>query len=107
MEQVFKVQKSVQQNDGIGGTIQDWDDVTVIRGYLDLISGSDHQYAVHNAQIEESTHILIVPKYQEDITDKMRIIDQKRRRYTITYVDNPFGVNHHLELYLKFSGQTT
>ena len=107
MDQTLKVQKSIQQNDGLGGTIQDWVDVTVIRGYLDLMGGSNQQYAVHNAQIEESTHILIVPEYQDGITDKMRVLDHKSRKYTITYVDDPVGVNHHLEIYLKFLGDTT
>lgn len=107
MDQVFKVQKSIQQNDGMGGVIQDWVDVMVIRGYLDLMSGSNQQHATHNAQIEASTHILIIPEYQDGLTDKMRITDQNSRKYTITYVDNPVGVNHHLEIYLKFVGDTT
>lgn len=98
------IQSLVDQPDGMGGTIRDWVDSQVLHGYLDLVSGSNQQHAIHNAQIEESTHILIVPEYQLEVMDKMRVVDQNSRKYTITYVDNPVGINHHLEIYLKFAG---
>lgn len=100
--QTFKAQESITRPDGFGGKITKWTDViNNIQGYLDLTSGSDiNQY--ENAITEQSTHVLIIPKYRADITDKMRIIDSKNRAYFVNYVDDPVGVNHHLEIYLTY-----
>lgn len=101
--QSFKVQKNSRMPDGEGGFITGWQDVLDLSGYLDLVSGSNQNQFIHHAAVEESTHILIVPTVTDSITDKMRIIDSKNRAYQITYVDDPVGIGHHLEIYLKFS----
>lgn len=103
MQQSFKVQANDCVPDGEGGFITGWQEVDELQGYLDLVSGSNQNQFIHNAQIEESTHVLIVPSYKEGITDKMRIVDSKNRAYQITYVDDPVGIGHHLEIHLSFS----
>lgn len=107
MQQVFKVQKNSRMPDGEGGFITGWQDIDELQGYLDLVSGSNQNQFIHNAQIEESTHVLIVPIYKDGITDKMRIVDSKNRAYSVTYVDDPVNIGHHLEIYLKFSEVVT
>lgn len=107
MQQSFKVQKSGRMPDGEGGFITGWQDVDELQGYLDLVSGTNQNQYIHHAQIEGSTHVLIVPIYKDGITDKMRIVDSKNRAYQITYVDDPVGIGHHLEIYLKFSEVVT
>jgi len=107
MQQSFKVQSNNRMPDGEGGFITGWQDIDELQGYLDLVSGSNQNQFIHHAQIEESTHVLIVPVYKDGITDKMRIVDSKNRAYQITYVDDPVGIGHHLEIYLKFSEVVT
>lgn len=104
-EQSFKIEQNSRMPDGEGGWITGWLEVPnlSITGYLDLITGSNQSKHIHNAQLEESTHILIVPEFKDGITDKMRVVDSKNRAYQITYVDDPVGIGHHLEIYLKFS----
>lgn len=104
--QAFKLKAFTQQADGQGGVTTEWADVDTVYGYLDLITGTNQNSAFLNAETEQSTHVLVIPKYQDGITDKMRIADVKGRLYSVTYVDNPVGVNHHLEIYLKFEGDT-
>lgn len=99
----FAIKQRTSVPDGIGGQTLTWSDVDIVHGYLDMLTGSDEN-TVQNAFVEQSTHILIVPKYTEVITDKMRVVDAMGRYYDITYVDNPVNVNHHLEIYLKFGG---
>lgn len=93
-----------QRPDGLGGLIDDWGLFKTVSGYLDLLTGTDSNLT-QNAFVENSTHILVVPDYVSGITDKMRVVDAIGRMYEITYSDDPVGVHHHIELYLKFGGE--
>lgn len=94
------VQKVVQKSDGMGGQLpESYEDVTVVYGLLDLLSGSDRN-ATDNAITENSTHVLVLLDYTEGITDDMRIVDSDYRVYDITYSDDPGGQKHHNEILL-------
>ncbi|HFU3963061.1 TPA: head-tail adaptor protein [Streptococcus suis] len=101
--QTFEIEVMAQVDDGIGGFIEDWAPFKTVQGYLDLIAGTDLN-TLQNAFTEQSTHALIIPIYTDGITDKMRVVDADNRWYSITYSDNPVGLNHHNELYLTFGG---
>lgn len=99
----FIIQQFTQIDDGIGGFKEDWVLYKKVQGYLDLVTGTDLN-SVQNAIIEQSTHLLIIPEFTVGITDKMRVVDENKRYYTITYSDDPMGVHHHNEIYCKFGG---
>ncbi|MGX7200060.1 phage head completion protein [Enterococcus nangangensis] len=100
---VFSLQKRVQLDDGIGGFEEKWKAVKKVSGYIDLLTGDDRT-SPQQAFIEESTHVLVIPDYHVGITDEMRVVDDESRWYEITYSDNPVGIAHHNELYLKYGG---
>ncbi len=89
--------------DKLGKRIVKYKNIDTIKGYLDLISGdSNYNY---NAKIEDSTHIFICDYKDLSLLDIEEIrgkIDNKI--YDIKYIDNPMGLNEHLEIYLKFKG---
>ena len=99
----FLIKQKTSTPDLIGGVTETWSDVKMIHGYLDMLTGSD-QNTAQNAFVEQSSHILIVPTYTDGISDKMRVVDAMGRYYDITYVDDPVGQKHHLEIYLKYGG---
>lgn len=99
----FLIQAKTQADDNIGGFTEDWSDLKEVFGYLDLVTGTDLNN-VQNAIIEQSTHVLILPEFISWVTADMRIVDSLKRYYTITYADDPMGINHHNELYCKFGG---
>lgn len=101
--QSFEIQQKKQVDDGIGGYIEEWKEFVAVEGYIDLLTGTD-QNNVQNAFVEDSTHVLIIPDYTPGITDNMRVVDKDNRYYSITYSDNPVGINHHNEIYLTFGG---
>ena len=103
MQQTFTIQQFSQVDDGIGGYTEDWSKFKTVKGYLDLVTGTDIN-AVQNAIIEQSTHVVIIPSFTTGITDKMRVVDTANRWYSITYADDPVGQHHHNELYVKFGG---
>jgi hypothetical protein len=106
----FKIQKPLKTDDGIGGKDTGWIDYITVYGYIDLASGTDMPNSTLNAAfVEESTHYLmttdsngvhIVP--DSYIDDSMLVVDDKGRNYDITYVDDPVGVGHHLEIYMRY-----
>ena len=97
------IQNKVQADDGIGGMSETWADFTTVYGYIDLVTGTN-QNTAQNAIIEQSTHLIILPEYIDILTDQMRIIDTSGRWYAITYVDDPMGLQHHLEVYCRWGG---
>lgn len=103
MQQTFTIQQFSQFDDGIGGFTENWAPFKTVQGYLDLITGTDLN-TLQNAFTEQSTHVLIVPQFTDGITDKMRVVDNQNRYYTITYADDPVGQHHHNELYVKYGG---
>ena len=101
--QSFDIQKVSQVDDEIGGFVEEGQTFKEVQGYLDMLSGTDLT-AMQNAFVEESTHVLVVPKFADGITDNMRIVDKDGRYYSISYVDNPVGIDHHNEIYCKYGG---
>ena len=99
----FLIQAKTQADDNIGGFTEDWSNLKEVFGYLDLVTGTDLN-SVQNAIIEQSTHVLILPEFISWVTADMRIVDDQKRFYLITYADDPMGVHHHNDLYCKFGG---
>jgi head-tail adaptor len=107
----FNILSPVTTEDEVGGIVTSWEEAFSVTGHIDLITGSDLPTGGgDNAFVENSTHIAIITPLPEDtITDAMRLQegdsfgeDENKRVYEITYVDNPVGAGHHLELYLRF-----
>lgn len=99
----YTIQKYEDVQQDLGDYEATWSDLGVVDGFLDMLTGTDVN-DVQNAIIEQSTHVLIVmPIPDFVITDKMRVIFNGNY-YSITYVDDPVGQHHHLEIYLTYGG---
>ena len=61
------IQKREQMDDGIGGLTESWTDYRTTSGYLDLVQGTDLN-ASQQAFLQESTHVAVIPFYQDGIT---------------------------------------
>lgn len=101
--QEFKVLGITQQDDGFGGFYETKDVTYTSQGYLDLISGTNDNTML-NAKVEQSTHILITEYFDwyKSLIDDKKSIQCDGKEFSITYVDNPVGLNHHLEIYLQY-----
>lgn len=98
------LQKKVTSKNQIGESISKWEDVQSLFGFLDLSSGSS-QYDTYNAKIEESTHLFImdyVPIDEDEVNKRLLINGEP---YEITLIDNPMGLNLHIEIFLKYTGE--
>lgn len=90
---------------GIGEPTGSWEDLAELTGWLDYQGGTAGRQQ-RNAMIEDSTHIWICD-YDEtaaaaDAEICRMIIDEKQ--YDVLLIDDPMGLNQHLEIYLKYVG---
>lgn len=101
----------IQKNNGtkenkIGEKTIDWvDALTIEDGFLDLTGGTSG-YTTYNAKTQESTHVFIcdyVPLPQDLKEENARAIIGGKV-YDVTYIDNPMGLDEHLEIFLKYTG---
>lgn len=108
--------KSEGAKNAIGEVTIQWVDCMSIRGWLDLSTG-DSKHTTFYAKIQESTHIFlcnftnltgVISRQGEqesvDVTsDNARMVIDGLV-YEILLIDNPMGMNEHLEIYLRFIG---
>lgn len=100
----FMIQNKTKTDDGLGGYVETWADVTEMEGVLDMLSGQTSDKA--GRPTETSTHIFM----QEgiDIASTLAVLSLNSRMiysgkvYYVEYIDTPF--NQHLEVYLRFDG---
>ena len=125
----FVIQKVTETDDGLGGYIETWEDVTDMEGVIDMLSGETSDKA--NRPTETSTHVFMVEAgdlpvlldalapldsevapYDSNTYDQINYSEVKRSRrivyrkkvYYIEYIDIPVNVYSHVEVYLRFDG---
>ena len=108
------LQVSTTTKNEIGEKVQEWHDAVEFTGFLDL-SGETTNRNTYNAKIQESTHIFIcdykpIPgtlivdgKTVKVSVENARMVANSQR-YDVMLIDNPMGLNKHLEIYLKHTG---
>ncbi len=99
----FDIYRVEQASDEIGGFIESQVKESTVKGYIDMLSGSDQTPVLNNAYAEKSSHVLITFDVSTPITDD-HIVKYKGDTYEVTYVDNPVELDHHREIYLNHLG---
>lgn len=92
-----------QVKNEIGEEVVSWIEYKTIHGFLDFMSESTGR-TNFNSKIVESTHVFVCDYIDigKSITELMAFHNNKQ--YEITYIDNPMGLNYHLEIFLKYIG---
>lgn len=98
---ILKVKR--QAKNEIGEEVITWEDHKTIHGFMDFMSEATGR-TNFNSKIVDSTHVFVCDYVDIDksITELMAYHNNKE--YEITYIDNPMGLNYHLEIFLKYIG---
>jgi SPP1 family predicted phage head-tail adaptor len=94
------VQRYESISDGAGYHTNKWQTLIVIKGSLDMLSGTKVYKA--ESKLTEYTHVFICDVPPILITPKDRIVIGNTI-YNIVYVDNPLCMGHHAEILLSFN----
>lgn len=101
------IERSVASKNAIGESVQTWEPVGDLLGWLDLVSsGSGPVYSTYSAAIAESTDLFLAD-YDATIaaakheTCRATIDGQ---RYAVQLIDDPMNKHRQLEIYLKHTG---
>lgn len=101
---MIQVKDGTEKN-AIGERVPKWKDAQRLTGFLDLMGGGTG-YTAYNAKIQESTHIFICDykKLAAGVTAETARMLIDGKAYDVTLIDNPMGLDEHLEIYLKYTG---
>ena len=97
---VLQIQ-TTSKND-FGAVSKIWQTLITLNGFLDFIGGNASYKSNYKGKLEETTHVFICD--YEDIgvepTQCRLLIND--RVYDVLMIDNPMGLNEHLEIMLKY-----
>ena len=99
---VYELYKKTTTEDEMGGYTESWEKEKDIHGLFDMSGQSSGNDSRAQKPTEDATHIFLC-EIDNDLTNEKRIVDGNDV-YIITHVDNPLNIDHHMEVYVKHSG---
>lgn len=99
------LQKKTSSKNDYGTLIDEWTDLTSFSGFLDFSGGDKSYKSNYKGKLEETTHIFICD-YNNAVWEVRKcvcrlLIDDEI--YEVLMIDNPMGLNKHLEIILKYN----
>ena len=98
------LQVDVMEKNQFGEVIHAWQDVQTIKGFLDYTGGDASYKSTFKGAVEETSHIFICDFVALQVTPTNCRLLCDNKVYDVLMIDNPMGLNKHLELFLKYNG---
>ena len=98
-----QLQVKTTTKNAIGEAVPNWETRHTLTGFLDLANG-DSRYTTYNTKMQESTHYFICDYVPLDVLPETSRMLINGKTYDVMAIDNPMGMNYHLEIYLKYTG---
>lgn len=97
------IQTKTTSKNAFGEVENTWEDVTVIKGFLDYTGGDGSYKSNFKGAIEETTHLFICDFVALEVTPTTCRLLCDDKTYDILMIDNPMDLNKHLEFFLKYN----
>ena len=99
------IQVETSSKNAFGEKETTYKDLTTVKGFLDYVGGDGSYKNNFKGELEETTHIFIcdydsITANAEPTTSRMVI---NNKNYNVLLIDNPMGLNEHLEIMLKYN----
>ena len=97
------LQTETTSKNSFGEIVKSWQNVQVLKGFLDFTGGDGSYKSNFKGSVEETTHIFICDYVKLDVkhTQCRMIIDNKL--YDVLMIDDPMNLHSHLEFMLKYN----
>ena len=99
------IQVETSSKNAFGEIENTYKDLTTVKGFLDYTGGDGSYKDNFKGKLEETSHIFIcdydsIVANAEPTTSRMVI---NNKNYNVLLIDNPMGLNEHLEIMLKYN----
>ena len=97
------LQTETTSKNAFGEIVKSWQDVQVLKGFLDFTGGDGSYKSNFKGAVEETTHIFICDYVKLDVkpTQCRMIIDNKL--YDVLMIDDAMNLHSHIEIMLKYN----
>lgn len=96
------VQQKTLSKNAIGESITTWTNLKTITGFLDYSTG-ETSTAIYNAKLADTTNIFFCDYVELPAENQIRFLINSKP-YEVKLIDNPMGLNEHIEIYLRYVG---
>ena len=99
------LQTKTSSKNAFGEKVETWTDVQLLKGFLDFTGGDGSYKSNFKGSVEETTHIFICDydKVASSVSRTQSRLIVNGAIYDVLMIDNPMGLNQHLEIMLKFN----
>ena len=99
------LQTKTSSKNAFGEKVDTWNDVQLLKGFLDFTGGDGSYKSNFKGSVEETTHIFICDydKVASQVTPAQCRLVCNDKMYDVLMIDNPMGLNQHLEIMLKYN----
>ena len=99
------LQTEITSKNSFGEIVKSWQNVQVLKGFLDFTGGDGSYKSNFKGTVEETTHIFICD--YDEIASKAKPTQSRLiingAIYDVLMIDNPMNLNKHLEIMLKYN----
>ena len=99
------LQTETTSKNSFGEIVKSWQNVQVLKGFLDFTGGDGSYKSNFKGSVEETTHIFICDydhvTSQATPTQCRLVCDNKV--YDVLMIDDPMNLHQHLEIMLKYN----
>ena len=99
------LQTKTTTKNAFGEKVETWNDVHLLKGFLDFTGGDGSYKSNFKGSVEETTHIFICDydKIASETTPTHSRLIVNGRIYDVLMIDDPTNLHQHLEIMLKYN----
>ena len=99
------LQTKITTKNAFGEKVETWNDVQLLKGFLDFTVGDGSYKSNFKGSVEETTHIFICDydKVVSSVSPTQSRLVVNDSVYDVLMIDDPMNLHRHLEIMLKFN----
>lgn len=100
---IAELQVKRTSKNNFGAASNSWETVKTLTGFLDFTGGDASYKSSYKGKLEETTHVFICDYVELECSATPCRLLINNHVYDVLMIDNPMGLNEHLEIMLKYT----